>query len=113
LSEFNQGLVISAIGLLVTFLALGIFILIMILLKKLFPYKEENQTGEKEDEETYAEPNAVAAMETLASEEEEMAAAIASLIYLRGQQSTQLGASLLEGPGRYWAAKQQTKNNGS
>jgi sodium pump decarboxylase gamma subunit len=108
LSDFNQGLIVSVVGLLITFTALGIFILVMVVLKKLFPYKAESEEGADEDEETYEDPTMSAAIETSGGEDEEMAAAIGALIFLRGQQSNQLGAALLEGPGRFWTAKQPT-----
>lgn len=109
MSEFNQGLIISIVGILITFFALGIFILIMVVLKKLFPYKEIAAEGENEDEETYEESGVMAATDTPNNEDEERVAAIGALAYLRGQQSNLLGASLLEGPGRFWSMKQQSK----
>lgn len=110
MSEFNQGLIISIVGLLITFTALGVFILVMVVLKKLFPFKEQkNEKGEAEDEETYEDETTLSLAENTSSEEEEIAAAIGAITILRSQQSNQLGATLLEGPGRYWAAKNQSK----
>lgn len=109
MSEFNQGLLISIVGILITFFALGVFILIMVVLKKLFPYKGAANEGENEDEETYEEPAVILAAESSSNVDEERVAAIGALIYLLGQHSNQLGASLLEGPGRFWSAKQQSK----
>ena len=48
MSELGQGLSISGIGILITFSALGILIGLIILLKALFPVRdEESGTGEK------------------------------------------------------------------
>jgi Na+-transporting methylmalonyl-CoA/oxaloacetate decarboxylase gamma subunit len=95
LTDFQTGLVISVIGLLVTFFALGIFIGVMVLLQKLFPVKTKKE--EKVSEETKP-VEVVAQVETGA---EEIAAALAAVTYLRSQRAGQLGASLLSGPGPY------------
>jgi hypothetical protein len=42
LSEFGQGLSLSGIGILITFSALGILILLILILKALFPAKEND-----------------------------------------------------------------------
>ena len=108
MSDFSQGLVVSVVGLLVTFLALGVFILVMVVLQKLFPYREEaaeQSSGEPSDG---IEPASTIA-ESTSNEEEEIAAAITAVAYLRSQHSSQLGSALLEGPGRYWASKRQSQ----
>jgi Na+-transporting methylmalonyl-CoA/oxaloacetate decarboxylase gamma subunit len=95
LTDFQTGLLISVIGLLVTFFALSIFIGVMVLLQKLFPVK----TGKKEVNAEEVKPvEIVAPVETGA---EEIAAALAAVTYLRSQRAGQLGASLLSGPGPY------------
>jgi sodium pump decarboxylase gamma subunit len=84
LNPIMQGLSISVIGLVLTFLALGLFILIMIVLQKIFPYRpeeEEEETGAVEGEE--AQPGMVLAEQ---SEEQAVVAAIAVAInYWRSQ----------------------------
>ena len=95
MTDFQTGLLISAVGLLVTFTALGIFIGVMVLLQKLFPVKEEKaETTVEQDKpvETYTE---------VESGVEEIAAALAAVSYLRSQRAGQLGATLLSGPGPY------------
>ena len=41
MNEIAQGWALSVLGILVTFLSMGVFILIMVVLKRLFPYKED------------------------------------------------------------------------
>jgi len=57
LNEIGQGLVLSGIGIVITFSALGILILIIILLKKMFPvvgaalnHDYSDSTGEGKDQ---------------------------------------------------------------
>jgi Na+-transporting methylmalonyl-CoA/oxaloacetate decarboxylase gamma subunit len=107
LSDFQSGLLISVVGLLTTFIALLVFIGVMVILQKLFPVKEE-------------EPDQPAIIEKLATEKievktesnaEEIVAAVAAVAYLRAQRAGQLGASLLSGPGPYRAYKMIDKTN--
>jgi hypothetical protein len=95
LTDFQTGLVISAVGLLVTFSALGIFIGVMVLLQKLFPVKEEKV------ELAVEETKPVEIITEVESGIEEIAAALAAVAYLRSQRAGQLGATLLTGPGPY------------
>jgi Na+-transporting methylmalonyl-CoA/oxaloacetate decarboxylase gamma subunit len=95
LTDFQTGLLISAVGLLVTFSALGIFIGVMVLLQKLFPVKEEKA------ETTVEETKPVEITTEVESGVEEIAAAVAAVSYLRSQRAGQLGATLLSGPGPY------------
>lgn len=95
MTDFQTGLLISAVGLLVTFTALGIFIGVMVLLQKLFPVKEEK--AETAIEET----KPVEIVTGVESGVEEIAAALAAVSYLRSQRAGQLGATLLSGPGPY------------
>lgn len=78
LDTFMQGLSVSLAGLVITFLSLGLFALIMIVLLKLFPWKPEQEetTSEQETSETV-----VVAEST---QNEEVAAAISvALAYLK------------------------------
>jgi len=95
LTDFQTGLLISAIGLLVTFTALGIFIGVMVLLQKLFPVKEEKT------EIIVEETKPVEIITEAESGVEEIAAALAAVTYLRSQRAGQLGATLAYGPGPY------------
>lgn len=94
--DFQTGLMVSIVGLSITFLALFIFIGVIMLLKALFPYKAEVQEVDEED--------VIVAEISSAEEEEEVAAAVAAVMYLRGRRSNQLGASLTEGRSPFWTA---------
>lgn len=108
MSDFQSGLLISVVGILVTFSALLIFIGVIVVLKKLFPAKkgEAVVTGLIVEEENTA--GVVAEAET---NSEEVAAALAAVIYLRNQRAGQLGASLLSGPGPYRTLKMIDRTN--
>jgi len=101
LTDFQTGLLISVIGLLTTFLALLIFIGVMVLLQKLFPVKAEKT----EETATVIETKTAEVVEKTESKEEEIAAALAAVAYLRAQRAGQLGASLQSGPGPYRTLK--------
>jgi Na+-transporting methylmalonyl-CoA/oxaloacetate decarboxylase gamma subunit len=73
-SDFSTGLMISVVGLSVTFFALALFIGVIFLLKVLFPYKEEKEEVAE----------APALVETGA---EEVAAAIAAVVYAKANQT--------------------------
>ena len=95
MSDFSTGLMISLVGLLITFAALGIFIGLIYLLKTLFPFKEE---VEEVAVEAAAEP--VAAV-TTEDDSDEIAAAVAAVSYLRSRRAGQLGTALLSGFGPF------------
>jgi Na+-transporting methylmalonyl-CoA/oxaloacetate decarboxylase gamma subunit len=95
LTDFQTGLMISAVGLLVTFSALGIFIGVMVLLQKIFPVKKEAEEIAVAEEKTAV---IEAAPKT---DHDEIAAALAAVTFLRSQRAGQLGSSLLTGPGPY------------
>lgn len=92
-----QGLTISLIGLSLTFLALGLLILVMILLdrftrQRVKPSLSEGLASEQE-------------MDTRDAVDEEIVAVIAAaLTHLRskGVYSADLGATLEAGPGAWW-----------
>lgn len=97
MDNIQTGLMVSAIGLIVTFSALGVFIGVIVLLQKLFPPKPETEEPEKEQP--------VAVMSETSKEDEEsdeaLVAVLAAAAYLRSRRSGQLGSSLLAGPGPY------------
>jgi Na+-transporting methylmalonyl-CoA/oxaloacetate decarboxylase gamma subunit len=96
LTDFQTGLIISAVGLTVTFSALLIFIGVMILLQKLFPVKKKTESPQQIIEE-----KPIDLIIETESGNEEIAAAVAAIAYIRSQNTGQLGASLLYGPGPY------------
>lgn len=98
--DFLQGLTVSVLGILITFIALGVFILIMIVLQRLFPYREEEQAEVAQIETSQP------AEETAVSQEGEIVAAIAAAVaYLRLRANPQLGNAFQEGRGRWWFSR--------
>jgi len=100
-----QGLNISIVGLLITFFALGLFILIMIALQRIFPPKP--QEGEEENG-----PEAVIEIEptqdSLHSDKEQAVVAViaAAISYIQGKKQSALGTNLAAGHGRWWVPNQ-------
>ncbi len=101
MSEIMQGLSISVIGLLITFFALGVFILLMIVLQRLFPPKTDTV-------EEPAQPVVqieLAQASTELDEEGEVAAAIAAAVsYYQAAGRSSLGSNLESGRGRWWGS---------
>lgn len=96
MTDFQTGLLISVVGLVVTFTALFIFIGVMVLLQKIFPVKKAVEVS------TPAVPDQPAEMNVTAeSGEEEITAALAAIAFLRTRNSGQLGDTLRYGPGPY------------
>jgi Na+-transporting methylmalonyl-CoA/oxaloacetate decarboxylase gamma subunit len=95
LSDLQTGLIISVVGLVVTFSALLIFIGVIVLLKKLFPAKA------KQEEVVVVEEKHTQLTEAATDDSDEITAALAAIAYLRSQRAGQLGASLVYGPGPY------------
>ena len=93
-SDMATGLMVSGVGLAITFSALLIFIGVIMALKALFPYKE--QTPEKSPEE--------ALPTVIETNEEELTAAITAVLYLRKRRSSQLGSALSEGKSTFWTS---------
>ena len=108
MSDFQSGLLISVVGILVTFSALLIFVGVIVGLKKLFPAKKDETVKTELIVEEENPAGAVAEAETNA---EEVAAALAAVIYLQNQRAGQLGASLLSGPGPYRTLKMVDRTN--
>ena len=95
-----QGLILSVVGMGLTFLALGILILVMVLLDRLFRDKTETRSGE-------AEPTEKAAVSSLVRDtaDEEVVAAIAvALAQVRSLELCEvgLGSTLEQAPSRWW-----------
>ena len=102
---YLQGLMISLIGLLTTFMVLGVFIFIMIGLQKLFPAKPETQEAEVEE---IAAPAAVAVDAPAGDDQAVIAAIAAALAYFRNQSN--LGNTLYEGRGNGWITRRGLSN---
>jgi hypothetical protein len=101
-TDFQMGLVVSGVGLTITFFSLGIFIGVIVILQKLFPPKPKEAEGVDEGSQ---EPVAALAGNSDDSDAE-LVAALATVAYLRSRRSGQLGASLLAGPGPFRTSRQ-------
>jgi len=100
----NQGLMISAIGLIAVFLAMSAFIGIIVGLQKLFPSKPNNEKAQVLPEPPAPEQTAF----SMPSDEEEaiIAAIAAALAFAQTHSQTKLGTDLLSGRGLWWSANQ-------
>ena len=107
---YLQGLSISIMGIVITFLALGIFILIMIVLQRIFPSVSEEEVTEGEFD--MAEENFVR-VEDHQEEGAVVAAIAAALSYFKVQEkSVSLGDALREGHSSWWASRRAEANTG-
>jgi sodium pump decarboxylase gamma subunit len=107
MTPFMQGLNVSVLGLLITFMSLGVFILIMVGLQKLFPGREEAA----EEQETGMPVVEVETADT--SEEGAVIAAIAAAVaYARATGRGQLGARLTQPRGSWWMARRMEARPG-
>ena len=97
MNPINQGLTISLLGLLLTFFALGVFILIMYVLQWLFPPQFEEKDPLEEQQ---------ALIETSWAEDETIVAAAISvaLSYFRDLEQLKMGETLAAGRGPWWVA---------
>ena len=105
-----QGLQVSVLGLLITFLALGVFILVMVLLQRFFPGQEEVV----EEAAAGSEETPIVVIET-ADESEEgavVAAIAAALQYGYDTRHSSLGKALAEGKGGWWTTRRSEANLG-
>jgi Na+-transporting methylmalonyl-CoA/oxaloacetate decarboxylase gamma subunit len=108
LNPLLQGLQVSLLAMFITFLALGIFILVMILLQRFFPSPVSDDalrpgSGEEAVDE-------VSTTIEDASEESAIAAAIAvAMDYFQKSGKDQLGTSLQEGKGSWWVSQRPGK----
>jgi len=92
-SDMATGLVVSGVGLTITFFSLLVFIGVILALKAIFPYKKEPEKAEEE-----------APAVTSSGNDEEITAAIAAILYLRKRRSSQLGSALSEGKSSFWTS---------
>lgn len=95
-----DGLSISLSGIIVTFIALGIFVLVITLLKKIFPAEKDKM------ETTVTETAEMShASDSTENEDELIPVVIAAAVcYCQFQAQNSLGASLSEGKGNWWAS---------
>ena len=94
MSELNQGLTLSGIGILITFSALGILILLILLLKFLFPTRSMDPVNKVQSDPDPSREDLL-----------KQAAAAGVSILIKGNQSVSRGSlgDLLEKPvGQWW-----------
>ena len=103
MSDFTQGLALSGIGILITFSALGILILLIISLKALFPENMENEGIDSRQ----SEPD----LDRERLKETAAAVGVATLMKSKGFGKGSLG-SLLEKPVGKWWTVNQDRNRG-
>jgi sodium pump decarboxylase gamma subunit len=107
MTPFAQGLNVSILGLTITFMALGVLILVMVGLQKLFPAKEEKT------EQPEAEMPVLVVETAEPSEEGAIVAAIAAaVIFARGSGRAQLGETLAQPRGNWWAERRMEAGGG-
>lgn len=103
MDNISQGWTLTLLGLIVAFSAMAIFIGIIVLLKRLFPYKAEPE-GEAE---AAAEEPATAVKTTLNSNiEQEVAALAVAMVVARQRNRSPIGDALHSGRGSWWVANQ-------
>lgn len=104
MTSFEKGLELSLLGILITFLALGVFILIMVVLQRLFP-SEQTDASAKTLTEKEEQPQVEVQIEEIGEDAAVVAAIAAALSYLRSRSQSSLGSSLQEGRGSWWATR--------
>ncbi|MBN1372070.1 MAG: OadG family protein [Anaerolineaceae bacterium] len=111
-TDFSAGLQVSLLGLIITFVALGVFILIILALKTLFPAERAAKKSAAVQQAALVE----ASVETEDDEGEVVAVIAAALAYARVGQSNRsasLGSLLQEGRGSWWAARRSESSEGN
>ncbi len=107
----NEGLTISALGLSITFLALGIFIFVMVALQKLFPHKPEPDEVNVVNSTPASTQKTEGALDVQVEEGgEEIAAIAAAIAHLRALSQSSLGSTLESGRGIWWVKNRLAAN---
>jgi Na+-transporting methylmalonyl-CoA/oxaloacetate decarboxylase gamma subunit len=102
MDPITQGLSLSAVGLTLSFLSMGLFILTIVVLQRIFPPKQHTDDKEEGGE--------IPAVTTQATDEEgQVVAAIAVAVsYARSKGQSQLGQSLQGGRSSWWIANRMS-----
>lgn len=108
-----QGLEISITGLVITFTALGIFILVMMALQRIFREKTPVSDETPALEENTIEPSKAVGTQNNDDETEVIAVIVAAISYLRSQTLSSLGASLETGKGNWWVSNRLNTKQGT
>ena len=101
MTDFMKGLSILVWGWGASFVAMAVFMGLILLLRRIFPYKAEVEESEAEGE---AETTLVLDTEAVSEDEEVVAAIAAAVGYLRAKSQTRLGGTLESGRGRWWVS---------
>jgi hypothetical protein len=101
LSPISQGLTLSAFGLSMAFVSMGLFILLIVSLKKIFPYKQDGQEMVEQPD-----PDSAMVVEQIDVEEENrIVAAIAlAICQISTPRTSGLGSALENPPSPWWHA---------
>ncbi len=96
MNEWLQGLQVSVLGLLITFLALGLFVLVMVLLKRLFPaeIRPDEPAGNPQ---THIQKPGEAELAAVA--------AAAAALYRKSKMDPNLGRLLEQPKGAWWSTR--------
>ena len=105
-----QGLEITVLGLAVTFTALGIFILVMLVLKRIFREKPENGDGQDLVESASLVEGSTGEIE---DDSEVIAVIAAAIAYMKSKTFSTLGASLESGKGTWWVSNSLKAKQGT
>jgi len=98
MESLGIGLQLSLFGLLITFMALGILILVISLLQLLFPSRtNEEESSQQPHEESMAEGDP----------HERLVALTAAWWYWQQKRSSSLGKQLEKDPGKRWRKKEK------
>jgi Na+-transporting methylmalonyl-CoA/oxaloacetate decarboxylase gamma subunit len=100
LDSLQKGLEVSLLGILITFAALAVFILIMVVLQRLFPSEQTDASAKNEEQ-----PQVEVQIEEIGEDAAVVAAIAAALSYLQARSQSSLGSSLHEGRGNWWSAR--------
>jgi hypothetical protein len=100
-----QGLQVSLLGLMITFLALCGFILLIEALKRLFPAKDEAPGGQGEELVVVEEPPLLVETADPADEGAVVAAIAVALSRAQAVKRGPLGDELTRGRGNWWSAR--------
>jgi Na+-transporting methylmalonyl-CoA/oxaloacetate decarboxylase gamma subunit len=104
--DIANGWTLTILGLFVAFLAMGIFIGVIVLLKRLFPYKEE--VVEADEAEAVVVSTPVSGLM-----EAEVAAIAVAIVAARQPDRSPIGSALLEGRGAWWGANHLASRQGA
>ena len=108
-----QGLEISITGLAVTFTALGIFILVMMALQRIFREKTPVDDETSSSDESIIETSTVVVAQSSDEETDLIAVIAVAISYFRLKTLSSLGTSLETGKGTWWISNRLNAKQGT